>query len=84
MIEKKGSYRRRCIASNAIDKKLGWRGTLEVTCPVGAHKVSLKDFIESENMCKNCFEVYAMDMEKLADERDAARSEHENYLMATL
>jgi hypothetical protein len=78
-----GTYRKICEQNNAIDQNLGWRAELKITCPVGAHMVCRRDFLPSEGMCGDCFIVYSSDMEKLADERDEARSEHEEYITAT-
>ena len=83
-MENKGSYGRRVRANNEIDKKLGWRGDVMVTCPVGAHQVPMKKFLQSVGMCSDCEIIVSADMEKLADERDEARSEHCEYLTATL
>lgn len=72
MIQEKGSYRRRCVADNEQ----------KITCAVCLKGVPRWKFLTSENMCGDCFIVYSADMEKLADERDEARSEHEEYIMA--
>jgi hypothetical protein len=71
-MEPKGSFYKRCRADN--ERK--------ITCPVGGHHVPQYKFLTSMGMCTDCYEVYAMDMENLADERDEARSAHEEYIMA--
>lgn len=54
----------------------------KITCAVCLKGVPRWKFLPSEGMCGDCFIVYSADMEKLADERDEARSEHEEYIMA--
>ena len=73
MNEPRGSYRKRCIANN--ERK--------ITCPAGSHQVRVRDFLPSMGMCTDCYLIYSEDMNRLADERDEARSEHEEYITAT-
>ena len=73
MNQEKGQYRRLCIARNEQ----------KITCPVCQKQVVRWKFLTSENMCDSCFIVYSEDMNRLADERDEARSEHNEYITAT-
>jgi hypothetical protein len=73
MIQEKGSYGRMCRANN--ERK--------ITCPAGSHQVRVRDFLPSMGMCTDCYLIYSEDMNRLAEERDEARSEHEEYITAT-
>ena len=68
MSASKGSYRRKCIANNEA----------KLTCPACGKQVHRTMFLPSEGICRECYEVYAVEQNELIDKR----SEHEEYIMA--